>query len=64
MKPHLWLSTLRSRNGQWACCTAQHTGPYTQYGRVIRPVVDVDVFYGATPKAAYQRWKEANVGSA
>ena len=61
MKPHLWLSILHNMRGQWACCTASALGPYTKYGRVIRPVWNDDIFYGATPQAAYQRWREANV---
>ena len=62
MKPHLWLSKLATKKGQWACCTAETTDPYTKYGRVIWPVQIAGVFYGATPKAAYNNWKERHVG--
>ena len=64
MKPHLWLSTLATKKGQWACCTAETTGPRTKYGRVIWPVGVAGVFYGATPKAAYNKGKDNHVGSA
>lgn len=64
MKPHLWLSSLATKKGQWACCTAETTDPYTPYGRVIRPVGVASVFYGATPKAAYNEWRDNHVGSA
>ena len=64
MKPHLWLSKLATKKGQWAFCTSETTDPYTKYGRVIWPVRIAGVFYGATPKAAYNKWKDNHVGSA
>lgn len=62
MKPHLWLSVLRQKRGQWACCTAQTTRPSIVHKRVRLPVGEI--FYGDTPEVAYNNWKEHHVGSA
>lgn len=62
MKPHLWLSKLISKRGQWACCSARDNLRGTLPGRVKLPLGKI--FYGATPSAAYERWKDYHVGSA
>ena len=61
MKPHIWKSTMLNRRGLWVCCLARITTPSINYGRVRLPVGEV--FYGATPAAAYERWKDSHVGS-
>lgn len=60
MKPHLWLSALSEKAGQWACCTARTTRRGMIYGRVRTPVGEI--FYGTTPTDAYNNWKEYHVG--
>ena len=62
MKPHLWLSVLRHKRGQWACCTAQNTPTGAVRKRILRP--NGGIFYGDTPEVAYNNWKEHHVGSA
>ena len=61
MKPHLWLS-LRKKRGKWACCAARNVSPSIVDGRVLTPVGEI--FYGPTPAAAYNKWKDHHVGSA
>ena len=57
MKPHIWLSCLHCRRGQWACCTARTTKTGRKHERVRLPVGEI--YYGNTPSEAYKLWKDA-----
>ena len=57
MKPHIWLSCLSFRRGQWACCTARTTQAGRKHGRVRLPVGTI--YYGNTPSEAYKLWKDS-----
>ena len=56
MKPHIWLSCLQFRRGQWACCTAR-IERWRKHGRVLRP--SGEIYYGNTPSEAYKLWKDS-----
>lgn len=56
MKPHIWLSCLHFRRGQWACCTAR-AERWHKHGRVRLPVGEI--YYGDTPSEAYKLWKDS-----
>lgn len=60
MKPHLFLS--RIHPGLWACVASRPTHPGCR--RKLAPVHDAPFIYGDTPRTAYQKWKEYNVGRA
>ena len=57
MKPHIWLSCLHFRQGQWACCTARTTDRTRERGRMRYPVGVI--YYGNTPSEAYKLWKDS-----
>ena len=61
MTPHLWVSALSKKRGQWACASKRRATASTSR-RVYYPVGDI--YYGSTPLEAYNKWRTYNVGSA
>lgn len=58
MKPHIFMSIVHP--GKWACVLARPTHPHAT--RRVAPVPSARLIYGATPRDAYNQWKESQCG--